>query len=451
MSLPPTMSSPLPVQPPGRTAWQSVQTWTRLRRDLLGFFDHLARTYGDVAACSLGPHRFVLLSHPDTAREVLVHQADNFVKTRRFLRMRRVMGDGLLTSAGARHLEDRRRFLPAFTADRIAALCPAVHDEVRKLALSWSSGRVVSVLPTMVDLTLGVALRCLFGADNGINRAKLADAVRVSPAILRRIVHPFGPLEDVVPSPTTLRLRRAVKTLRNFGEQTAALGDNGMHQSDALLPSALGRDGGTFHDVDRVADHAVTFLLTGHETTAIALTWSLFLLARHPETQRRVLEECLLSLGAGPYSSHASAQLTTLKGAIAEARRLYPPVYAISRCAVRACTIAGFRIEEGTTVYINIHGIHRDARFFPEPESFRPERWAGRDPDLRSYSEFLPFGAGGRSCIGADFAWMEMMVVLSTLLRAFSFRCASDEDPGVAPTMTLRPRQPIVVKATALD
>lgn len=435
---------------PGPDQHWLLGAWPELRRDPLAFFDRCAGEFPEVAYFRLGPLRCCVVNDPALVEEVMVGQADRMRKAswdQEALEL--VLGEGLLTSEGEGWRTDRRRLQPAFRRDRLVPLARGLVDRTVALAGGWEAGERVDVHTEMARLTLENLTAGLFGLEmtrpevRSVQRA-LDDVMAGFEALIRSPL----PLPVWVPTPTNLRGRRAASRLREvvegLVERRRRPGEEGDDLMGRLLTAA--REGSLSEE--RLRDHVTTFLLAGHETTALALAWCLWLLARHPETQRRVREELEETLEGGRPRAEDVERLEWTDRSLTEAMRLYPPAWGIGREPLEDLEIGGWPLAEGTQVFLVQWSLHRDPRFYERPGAFRPERWT---EELRSELPrfaYLPFGGGPRHCVGRNFATLEATLVLATLLRRWRFEPAEGAEPEPRPAVTLRPDGgvPLVVR-----
>ena len=272
----------------------------------------------------------------------------------------------------------------------------------------------------------------------------------------RFAVLPFGELLEKLPLPPVRRFNSARARLdrtiyRLIAERRAAGDDRGDLLSMLLLAHDSEGDGGSMTDT-QLRDEAMTIFLAGHETTANALTWSLYLLSRHPDVEARLHEEVDATLGVGAAARLPSADdmpaLSYTRMVLAEAMRLYPPAWIVGRRAIEAYPIRDWVLPPRTIVLASQYVKHRDARFWPEHERFDPERWTAGAQEGRPKFAYFPFGGGPRICIGEQFAWMEGVVMLATIASRWRLRAPAAE-VGVRPMITLRPAEPVRMVAEA--
>jgi cytochrome P450 len=426
-----------PPGPPGRFLLGSLPDFGR---DLLGFFRDTA-AYGDVAAFRLAHYPALLVSHPDGVEEVLVTRSRDYVKHSFFFRhLGAIFGNGLLTSEGDFWLRQRRLAQPAFHRERIAGYAEVMAACAESLAAGWRDGEVRDVHRDMMAVTLQIVARTLFGSeveDVGAVGDAFDMVVKEIAVRTRRPVR----IPDGIPTPGNRRYRAGVGKLNEvvYGlirarRQGGGAGDDLL----SLLLHAQDEDGSRMTD-DQLRDEAITLFLAGHETTAIALSWALYLLAQHPEEQERLAAALRGALDGRRPGVADLPRLAAAEQVVKEAMRVYPPVYGVGREAVRGSEVMGYPVPKGTTVFASQWVIHRDPRFYPEPLAFRPERWATEAARALPKYAYLPFGGGPRLCIGNTFAMMEAVLILATLADRFRFELEPGPPVVPFPSITLRP------------
>jgi cytochrome P450 len=416
-----------------------------LRRDRLAFLSRLAREHGDVVRFGLGSERMVLMSHPDLVRDVLVAKGRNFRKGRGLERARLLLGEGLLTSEGELHLRQRRLAQPAFHRSRVAAYGAVMGEYARRAGDRWRDGATLDVHEEMMRLTLAVVGKTLFDADVEGEAAEIGDALaQVFHAFNFAFFLPMGELIERLPFGPPRRFRQARDRLdatiyRIIAERRASGADRGDLLSMLILAQDTEGDGGGMSD-RQLRDEAMTLFLAGHETTANALTWTWLLLSRNPDAERRLHSEVDAVLGDREASAADVELLPYTRQVLAESMRLYPPAWIVGRRAIDACEIGGHEVPARAIVLLSQYLVHRDARWFPDPERFDPDRWTPERQSDRPKLAYFPFGAGTRVCIGEQFAWMEGVLVLATLARRWTLRLVPGHPVEVEPIITLRPK-----------
>jgi cytochrome P450 len=422
-----------------------------MRRDPLGLLTDVAREYGDAARLRIGAATIFVFSHPDLVREVLVTRNRSFIKTRVMRRTRRLLGEGLLTSEDDVHLRQRRLAQPAFHRDRIAGYARTMVDDAERLAVGWRDGQELDIHREMMRLTLHIAGKTLFGAEVGAAQAaEIGEALDAALRLFRRALVPFADLIDRLPLPSNRRFFRSRDRLdgmiyRMILQRRASAEDTGDLLSMLILARDAEADGGTMSD-EQVRDEAVTLLLAGHETTANALAWTWYLLARHPAAEEALHAEVDSVLGGRLPTADDLPRLPYTRAVLAESMRLFPPAWVISREAVEDLEIGGVAVPRGTMIFLSEWVIHRDPRFWDEPERFLPERWLDGLAERLPRFAYFPFGGGTRKCIGEAFAWTEGMLVLATLSRRWRLRLLPGQRVEPLPLITLRPRHGIGVR-----
>jgi cytochrome P450 len=439
------------ARPPGPRGHFLLGSLPEFGRDILGFLTAAAREYGDVAYLRLAGWDVFLLNNPDLIDHVLRRNRDNFIKHRFFWRhVTAIFGNGLLTSEGDFWLRQRRLAAPAFHPDRIASYGGAMVEYADRLVDQWQDGEVRDVHKDMMRVTMQIVSKTLFDADVERDVDEVGHAFEVVlKEIAARFRRPFR-IPDRVPTPGNLRYRRGVALLddvisRIIRERRGSPGDRGDLLS--MLMSARDDDGLAMSDA-QLRDEVVTLFLAGHETTAITLSWTWHLLSRHPLVKDKLLAELFGELERRPATVDDLPKLPYADAVVKEAIRLYPPAYVLGREAVADCEIGSYRVPARSTIYMSPWVMHRDPRWFGNPESFLPERWldglAARLPRF----VYFPFGGGPRVCIGDRFATMEAVLILATIARRFRLERTSDVELVPFPSITLRPAGGVWLKPT---
>jgi cytochrome P450 len=429
---------------PGPRARYPGQHIVWLATDKLALFREMA-AHGDITRIRIGPQPVVLVMHPDDIRKVLVTQQRNFHKGRATERTKLLMGQGLLTSEGEFHLRQRRLMQPAFHRERLATYANVMLEAAQHTGANWRDGTNVDVHDAMMKLTLGVAGRTLFDADVDGNAHDVAEAMELSLRMFSYAILPLGALLEHAPIPWVRDLHRSRKRMDTFiyrmiDERRA----NGYHDRGDLMSMLLAArdaegDGGGMDDV-QLRNEVVTLLLAGHETTANWLTWTWYVLSRTPDVESRLHSELDRVLdGRAPMLSDVP-RLEYLRRVLSESLRMYPPAWSLERRAIDDVQVGDHVIRKGTIVLTCQWLVHRDPRWWNEPERFDPDRWTPEAEALRPKFSYFPFGAGTRICIAEHFAWMEAMLVMATLAQHWRARYESSNAVIPEPLVTLRPK-----------
>jgi cytochrome P450 len=421
-----------------------------LQRDIIGFLTGMLRDYGDVVGFRVLGKPFCMLGHPAQIEQVLVRDADRYVKSFDYKKLASIVGKGLLTSEGETWRRQRTLAQPIFHNDRVRAYVPGFIRRTEEMLDCWRDGTEVEIHEEMSRLAL------LIVADSLFQSVVEQDVETVGRALsaISRAFQGF-PFPLWLPFPSHVRAWKHLRRLnqlmyRLIDERSRSLSveraaQDGQAQDLLSLLLAARDEQGRPMSRRQLRDELMTVFLAGHETTAIAMTFTLWLIARHPGVEQKLLAEWQSVLGNGHVSAAALPRLEYTRATLNEALRLYPPAWFIGRVAAVDCTIGHFDIQQGTTIFLVPYVVHRDARFFPEPEQFNPDRWVSDAAQKPPRYAYFPFGAGPRSCIGAGFAMLEMAAVLPTILRRFHFGDRTGGHVDLLPAVTLRPKHGIRV------
>lgn len=443
----PSGASGLPPGPKGRFV---VGNALQFSRDWMGFITRSARQYGDVVYYRIFRTPICLVNRPDLIETVLVTNDRNFTKSRDYRAMRRVLGDGLLTSEGNLWKRQRRLIQPAFHRARIMGYADVMTACAERMLASWKDGEERDVHSDMMQLTLEIVAKTLFGAEISGDAGGIGLALGTFVHEFVRMANLSFLLPEQIPVPGNGKLRAAVARLDEIIYAMIAERRASRQRPGDLLDMLLeARDEEDRGMSDRqLRDEAVTLFLAGHETTALALSWTWFLLARHPEIASRLQEELDRVLAGRAPTAEDLPQLRYADMVIRESMRLYPPAWGIGRQAIEPFEIGGYRLPAKTNVFVSQWITHRDPRFFPDPTRFDPERW--RDDPVRSGAlprfAYFPFGGGPRVCIGASFATMEAVLLLASIASKYQMTLVPGHRVEILPTITLRPKRGIRVR-----
>jgi len=436
----------LPPGPKGVPLFGSV---FEPRGDSIGYLTRCAREFGDIVFFRFLGVPACFVNRPDYIESVLVTQNSNFVKSKDYRAMRRVLGNGLLLSEGEFWRRQRKLIQPAFHQERIAAYADIMTDQAQRMLSSWSDGQTLDIHEAIMHLTLGIVAKTLFDADVSHEAEDVDAALTVLMGKFLRQAGLALLLPAWVPLPTSRLLKRAVgrldKVIYGIIEQRRA---SGQMSEDLLSVFLQVQDDEGVGMTDRqLHDEIMTLFLAGHETTANVLSWTWFLLGQNPEVEEKLIEELRRVLGGRIPTPADLPQLVYADAVLRESMRLYPPVWVIGRRALAPFRLGEYELPADTNVLISQLILHRDARYFPEPLQFNPDRWSPSDSRAASLPRFayFPFGGGPRVCIGAGFAMMEAVLLLATIAQQFRIQIAPGQTVKMQPTVTLRPRNGIPV------
>jgi cytochrome P450 len=422
-----------------------------------------ARRYGDMVHYRAINRKIYQLNHPDLIQELLLTDEPRNHRHMVMQRSRFILGNGLLTSEEPLHMRQRRMAAPAFHRHRIAAYGDVIAKYSAEMIEQWRPG-ALDVYPEMMMLALRIVSKCLFDTDAKSEAKKIGDAVDAFMGFLPLAFLPLSRQIEKLPFGPMTKIRKGGADVdaiiyRIIAERRRSPGDRGDLLSMLLeaVDTEDGASGAASRMTDQqVRDECLTVMLAGHETTCNGLSFALWILAKHPEAQDLLHEEAVRVLGNRP---PAAADFPNLKYAymvFAEALRMFPPVWVIGRtCGPEGYDFRGFRISPGSIMIAPQVVVHRDPRFWPDPEKFDPLRFAddGKSSNgkaARPRFSYYPFGAGSRQCIGEGLAWMEGVFSLATIFRNWRVRPApgAPEHLPMSPMISLRPKDgvPLVIE-----
>jgi cytochrome P450 len=426
----------LPPGPPGARLLGNLREFAA---DTLGFATRIAREYGDVARFRLVHREAWLLSSPEAVDRVLVSNHRNYVKHTFFWRkVDAIFGRGLLTNEGEHWRSQRRLVQPAFHHDRIAEYARIMVEYADDRIDGWRDGEERDIRHEMTSITFRVVAKTLFDSEVAGDVAEIAAAFDTGiEEIARRIRRPVL-LPDWLPTKGNRRYRRAVDRMDRLVYRIIAEHRDGRDRGDLLSALMQVRDEeGRPMSEEQLRDETITMLLAGHETTALALTWTWYLVSQHPGIAERLAAEADALGGERPGVADLP-RLPFTERVVRESMRLYPPAYSFGREALEDDEILGWPVAAGTTLFVFPWVLHRDARFYPDPLAFDPGRWTDEfERDLPRLA-YLPFGAGPRMCIGREFARMELVLIVAAIAQRFQIEWGVERPVPMA-SITLRP------------
>ena len=435
--------SKTPPGPKGEPLFGSSRTYAQ---DPFRFISALERAYGDVARFDMGPMDTVMLCDPTALERVLVSEADRFRKPDfQGDALGDLLGDGLLLSEGETWEQQRKLANPAFSMARLSGMADRITDHAEDRIADWSHGDVIDAEQSMTRVTLDVILDLMMGVELSEQRVQTIEE-QLLPLGQRFEPDPIRfAMPQWMPMPDDAEFNRAVRTLDEVldniievREDSVGTGDDGPMDFLSVLLRA--RDEGN-QSPEQLRDEMMTMLLAGHDTTALTLTYTWFLLSEHPEVEQRVHEELDDVIGDERPGMEHVRELDYLEWVIQEAMRLYPPVYTIFREPTEDVTLSGYDVEAGTTLMVPQWGVHRSERFYDDPEAFDPERWKPERANERPRFAYFPFGGGPRHCIGKHLAMLEAQLITATTASQYRLEFEGETPLELLPSLTAHPRQ----------
>lgn len=420
--------------PPSVEGYPVLGNTVEWAQDPFGFIHDLVEEVGDVARYETVRHDVCVLAHPDHAERMLVSDREAFAKPPAF---NQAFGDGLLAADGELWKRTRGALDEFFFPKRIASYAETMTTRTHQRIDRWDDGDTIQLSEEMKSLTLEIIFATLFDTtldlDGDTSLREAADNLHgwFTPTSLA--------LPKWVPTPSRYRFKQAVDRLQEEGRSLLASADG---ESDDMLSALAGMQG-----EDELSDHEIlsqfqTFIFAGHDTTALALTYTLYLLETHPEVRDRFYDEIDTVVGDSEPTMADLGELTFTEQLLNEAMRLYPPVYSIPRVTKRDVTFGDYRIPGKTMTQLMVRELHRDGRFWDDPEQYRPSRWAEATPQSKGYA-YIPFGAGPRTCIGRRFALMEAKLVLAKIGQ--QYRLEPQSELSVKQGITTQPTDTVPV------
>ncbi|HTP02141.1 MAG TPA: cytochrome P450 [Anaerolineales bacterium] len=431
---PPDQSSTkrLPPTPSGASLRQLV-------RHPLDFFGSLTAQYGDIVCYRPAPDPAYLLNHPDYIRHVLVDNNRNYTKaTYSNMVFNKVIGEGLLTSEGEVWRKQRRMMQPAFHHTRLAQLDEMITQATEAMLAQWqalyAAGQPIDLPREMSALTLTVTTRALFGVD-------LGDEVREVGEIVNRAA-------SFLEKPSNPRLIESAAELSALVDRIIQQRKRDFRDAGDLLSSLImARDehtGAAMGD-EQLRSQIMTLMLAGYETTASALTWTWYLLSKHPWAMERVRSEARRALqGRAPRYADLE-QLPYIRMALNESLRLFPPAWTLGRRALAEDQIGGYTVAPGTVIAVCIYTLHRHPAFWEDAEQFDPERFSPDRSAGRHKFAYVPFGAGPRQCIGNNFGVMEACLIIACIAQRFEMRLMPGVEAEPQALFVLRPGRDLLM------
>jgi cytochrome P450 len=435
---------------PGPATLQFFLDLPKFRKDPLGGFFQAALKYGDIVRYR-GVWTTHQLSHPDHIQHVLQGNVANYRKGRGYKILKLSLGEGLLTSEGSLWQRQRKMTQPSFQGQQVASFVPTMADNALSMLRRWESNAAqhaaFDVVPDFMRLTLNIAAQVLFTTNLEADAESIRRTLDIGRDYSVERAWSIFPPPLSLPTKRNREYRGALANIHGIMDRIIAdRRKETARISDLLtmLMEARDENGAPMSD-KQLRDEVITLLTAGHETTTLALAWTCFLIATRPEVVERMTAEAAFLNGRIP----AYEDLTKLRYSrmvLEESMRLYPPVWTLARTAIHDDEIGGYRIPAGSEILIFNYITQRHPKWWQEPDTFRPERFAPENSAARPRYAYLPFGAGPRTCVGLNFAMTELLLVLTLLLQRFRLKLAIDPaNVRPDPSVTLQPKPGVPV------
>ena len=455
--------------PPGPSyAARPFKLVRELLHDPIKTLQNISHKYGDFSHFKLGRDHVYLINNPDYIEKVLVYDHRNFTKGRRLQLAKALLGEGLVTSEGDLHDRQRRIIQPIFHPKQISTYGKVITDYAVNLNQKWKDGDTVDILKEMMQLTLSIICKSVLDYDVESEAEDVGKALTACRNYSKRLQSPLGHVLGKIPIlPKAKGARKAREKLDKLVYSLIKERREGFESNiksyDDLLTRLLQAqdstvDNNTTNTNDtsdsflrmsdtQVRDEVMTIFIAGHETTANALTWIFYLLSQNPNIEKKLLDELVSIINSNKTPTVDDIpKLKFTEKVLRESMRLYPPVWTIGRSVDNEYTLGKYTIPAGSTILMSQYVMHHDPRYYNEPDRFDPERWSsGARSSLPRFSYF-PFGGGIRACIGEQFAWMEGILVLATIVRQWKMRLVRGQRVELDPAITLRPKYGMKMK-----
>ena len=427
----------------------------------------ITNKYGDIAHFKFGRQHVYLLNNPQFIEDVLVKNHKNFTKSRGLQVSKRLLGEGLVTSEGEYHDRQRRIIQPAFLPNLVKKYGEIVTAHSVNMCMDWKDEQKLDIHKSMINLTSSIISKAVLGSDiQSAEGSQVGDDLLTCAEYFNRLLMPFGELIEKIPIlPMNKGFQKAKKRLDsivfNMIQEHRNNTANERPKSDLLytLLEAQDSDAGIKRMTDtQLRDEVMTIFLAGHETTANALTWTFYLLSEYPSVEAKLYEELKSVLGNGNGKGNGGSKqeangldlriptvddipnLEYTEKIVRESMRLYPPAWTLGRQAIDDYNLDGYVIPAKSIILMSQYVMHRNPKYFPEPDLFYPERWTRETRlELPRFSYF-PFGGGIRGCIGEAFAWMEGILIVATVCRRWRMLHEPNHKVELKPLITLRPK-----------
>lgn len=426
------------------------------KTNIAHFLQESQKKFGDVVNFSIFGNEIFLVSNPADIENILIRDNSNFEKDKGLRLLKKyALGNSLLTAEGEVHKEMRKQSSKAFSRKSINSYSETMVEITREHIAEWKSGDVRNIHEEMMALTAKIAAVTLFHMKVDARVLKIGEALAAVLELTNYLVSPVAEVVTALPSPLMQKVNQGIKNLDEIIYSFIDEHLKGMEKPDFLsqliaAKTEQGVDLSTKTNRKQLRDEALTIFLAGHETTANALTWTWSLLSQHPHEAEKMRAEVKRMPADSNLDMDSIGQLQYTRQIFSESMRLFPPAWAIGRCVMADYEIKGFKIPKDTEVWMSPYVVHRDPRWYTDPEKFDPQRHSDEESAKRPRLSFFPFSAGPRNCIGEQFAWLEGAIILAEISKCFDLRLTADTQLEILPQVTLRPKHPVRMELRAM-
>ncbi len=420
-------------------------------KDLIDFFSGIEEKYPDIAHVRFFHRNYYIITSPEYIQHILQTKNKHYQKGKEYKELKLILGNGLLNSEGDFWLRQRRLAQPAFHKEKIEGFIESMNHFTKHLILDWKSNpkKEVEVHSEMMKLTLEIVSDCMFGTDVEKTYNQVKDALEVNLELIQNRIRTVVKIPIPIPTSDNKKILKSKKVLDTivYDIINMRLKNPKLKRNDLLqmFMESIDEESGEKMNKKQLRDEVMTMFLAGHETTANALSWGLYLLAKNKEVYQKMRTEVfevikdkdkiyMEDIKKMPYTALVCKEIL----------RIYPPAFIITRRCVEPDKIGNYEIPKNSNIIIPTFSMHRSKRFWDKPKQFIPERFV-HEKNIPKFAYF-PFGGGPRLCIGNTFALSEMQVILPLLVKNFSFHYSLKNEPEYVPQITLRPKHGIVLK-----
>lgn len=427
------------------------QLVNQLNTNMLAFLREKPATYGPTFQCRLIHRKLVFTSDPAWIKGILQTNQKDFGRGRAYDELKLALGNGLLVNDGESWMKQRRLAQPAFYKQRLNDLFGKMEHRGNQMIadLMPLKGKEISIIEIFWSVTSDIVIQSLLGGESAEENKNMQDAIQeIQEYLVERIRSPLTKPLSIFNGKRN-RFNQQIKQfddwIYGFIEKQRSAGADGNNLL-AMLMAAKDEDTGETMSIKQLRDELITIYVAGHETSTFALSWTLYLLAQHPEIYKKAKAEVRMIENIDSIGFQGIYQLQYLHQILSESMRIYPPAFVFGRRVLQDTTLDNTLLKEGDNIIVNVYGLHNDPNLWPNPDEFNPDRFSPQAIKQRDKNAYIPFGGGPRMCIGNNFAIMEILMILAKLLYHFDLILTNTEPVTTEPLITLRPKQPIMMK-----